>query len=55
MPKKIILPNGSIEYVDTPKEGESKKKYKAKKKATDLTTKDLQELVYELARRANLL
>ena len=53
--QKIILPNGAIEYTDTPAEKESKKKYKAKKKPADLATKDLQELVYKLAKLANLI
>lgn len=53
--RKITLPNGAIQWIDTEEEKTSKKKYKAKKKPADLTNKDLQELVYELAKRANLL
>ena len=53
--KKIILPNGAIEYVDTEEEKESKKKFKAKKKASDLTDIDIKELVFKLAKKANIL
>jgi len=56
MPRKIKLKSGGYEWIDTKAEKESKEKYKkAKKDATKLTTKDLQELVFELARRANLI
>ena len=52
---KITLPGGAIEYRDTADEKASKEKYKAKKKAADLTNKDMQELIYKLAKLANLL
>ncbi len=53
--KKIKLPSGAIEYVDTAEEKESKKKYRTKKKPSDLTDAQVKELVFALARRANLL
>jgi len=53
--RKIIYPSGAIEYVDTEEEANSKEKYKTKKEPADLTIQDLQELIYELAKRANLI
>jgi len=53
--EKRQLQSGAYEYSDTVEEKDSKKKYKAKKKSADLSNKDLQELVYALAKRANLI
>ena len=53
--KRTIVPGGAIEYIPTDEEKTSKKKYKARKKASDLTDADLKELVYALAKRFNLL
>lgn len=52
--KKIIHKTGAIEFVSDKKEQEFKDKYKDKKPA-DLTDKQVKELVYKLAKRANLI
>lgn len=54
MPDKIIHKSGAIEHIATPKEKAIKAKHKDKK-AADLSTADLKELVYELAKQANLI
>ena len=53
--KRIVLPNGAIEYRDTAEEMESKENLKAKKKASDLTDTDAKELIFKLAKKFNLL
>ncbi len=53
--KKTTLKSGAIEYLPTEEEKTSKEKYKAAKKASDLTDSDLKDLVYKLAKKANLL
>ncbi len=53
--KKIVIKGGAIEYIPTEEELVSKDKFKAKKKASDLTDSDIKELVFKLAKKANLL
>ncbi len=55
MPKKIILPSGAVEIVDTPEEIQSKDKLKTKKKASDLTDAQVKELIFEIAKKLNLI
>lgn len=55
MPKKINLPGGAIEIVDTPEEKQSKDKLKTRKKASDLTDTEIKELVFEIAKKLNLI
>lgn len=55
MPRKITNPSGAIEIIDTAEEKQSKEKFKAIKKAEDLTNKEIGELVYEIAKKLNLL
>jgi len=53
--KKINHKSGAIENVADDTEQASKEKYKDKKKDTDFTQKELNELTVELARRALLI
>ena len=53
--RKITHTNGSIEYVPDEKEQESKDKHSGKKKESDFTQKEINELTIDLARRANLI
>ncbi len=53
--KKIIHKTGAIEYLPNEKEQTSRDKYKDKKKESDFTQKQLNELTVELARRAGLI
>ncbi len=55
MPEKITYPNGTIEYIDTAKEKQSKEKLKTKKKASDLTDIEAKELIFEIAKKLNLI
>lgn len=55
MPQKIIHPSGAIELIDTPQERQSKEKLKTAKKATDLSDAEVKELVFELAKKFNLI
>ena len=55
MPKKINLPNGAVEIVDTPEELEMKEKHKSKKKPSDLTDDEVKALVFEMAKKLNLI
>jgi len=55
MPRKIRLQSGAYEWVDTKEEAESKKKFKAKKKGSDLTSAEIKDLVYKLAKGARLI
>jgi len=53
--KTIIHNSGAIERVDDENEEKSKEKYKTKKKGSDLTDAQIKDLVFELAKRANLI
>ena len=55
MPKKIKLLSGAYEIVDTDDEKNSKAKHKAKKKPADLTDGDVKELIWEIAKKLNML
>lgn len=55
MPQKINLPSGAVEIVDTPEEKQSKNKHKTKKKASDLTDAEVKELVFQIAKKLNLI
>lgn len=55
MPEKITYPNGTIEIIDTPEEKQSKDKLKMRKKASDLTDTEIKELVFEIAKKLNLI
>lgn len=52
--KKITYKSGAVEYVPDESEQKIKDKYQGKK-AKDLTDSQVKELVYELAKRANLI
>ncbi len=54
MPRKIELPSGAIEYVDTLDEKANKTTFKGKK-AADLSNNDLKDLVYKIAKHLNLI
>lgn len=54
MPKKIDLPNGATEYVDTSDEKNTKIAFKDKK-AADLSLNEVKDLVYKIAKRLNLI
>lgn len=53
--EKIIRPNGAIEYIFTAKEKTRRKKFRSKKNGSTLTLDEVKELVFELARKENLL
>ena len=53
--KKTITKGGAIELIETAEEKAGKDKYKAVKKAADLSSSQMKDLVYVLAKRANLL
>ena len=55
MPKKINLPGGAVEVVDTPEEKQSKNRLKTRKKASDLSDAEVKELVFEIAKKLNLI
>ncbi len=55
MPKTIKHANGAVEIVDTPDEKQSKNKLKTRKKAADLTDAEVKELVFEIAKKLNLI
>lgn len=55
MPQKVKHPSGAVEIVDTPEEKQSKNKLKTRKKAADLTDADVKELVFEIAKKLNLI
>ena len=50
-----ILKSGAIEYVATEEEKASKEKHKTKKSGKDLTDAQVKDLVYQLAKKANLI
>jgi len=50
-----IIHTTAIEFIDTDEEEKSKDKYKTKKKGSDLTDAQIKDLVFELAKRANLI
>ena len=54
MPRKVELPSGAIEYIDTPDEKTNKAALKGKK-ASDLTLNELKDLVYKIAKQLNLI
>jgi len=49
------MKSGGLEFIPDAKEKESKDKLKTKKKGSDLSDAQVKELVFELARRANLI
>ena len=51
---RIKLPNGGIEYRQSKKDKEIRDNHKGKK-AGDLSSSDVKELVYELAKRAGII
>jgi len=53
--RKITHKNGTIEFVPDEQEQASKDKLKTKKKGSDLSSAEVKDLVYELAKRANLI
>lgn len=55
MPQKVKHLSGAVEIVDTPQEKQSKDKLKTRKKASDLTDAEVKELVFELAKKFNLI
>lgn len=55
MPQKVKHPSGAVEIVDTPQEKQSKDKLKTRKKASDLSDADAKELIFELAKKFNLI
>lgn len=55
MPEKYIHSSGAVEKIDTVQEKQSKEKLKTRKKASDLTDAEIKELVFELAKKFNLI
>ena len=53
--RTIKHPSGAIEKVPDETEKKSKDKYKTKKKGSDLSSAEVKDLVFELAKRNNLI
>ena len=53
--KKITYPNGTIEWISNEQEKASKDKYETINKGSDLTDAQVKDLVYELAKKENLI
>jgi hypothetical protein len=53
--KKVTLSGGGLEYVHSDEDKQVKENLKAVKKASDLKDSDVKNLVYQLAKQANLI
>ena len=53
--KRVELPSGSYEYIDSPEEKLIKSKVKDKKAANDLTDTQVKDLVYIMAKKQGLI